>query len=377
MARQRTMTQGEVRIGRRGALRLGLGATAALGAAGLGGYLVGHARAEAQVVVPPLPLTEGERSTIALFRAAREAVVAISTAERVVDPWTRRSFEQPAGSGSGFVWDEAGHIVTNDHVIRGRTSATVSLADGRSFPARLAGRDPTHDLAVLRIQARGLPAPLPLGRSRDLEVGQQVLAIGNPFGLDWTLTTGIVSALDRELPTEGGRAIRGLIQTDAAINPGNSGGPLLDSAGRLIGVNTAIFSPSGASAGIGFAVPVGSVRRVVPQLIETGRYRPPTLGIEVDQRVNAAVNRQGLEGVLVLGVRPGSPAARAGLTPAQIDRSGRLLPGDVIVALDGMPLQTLDDFLAAMDLRSAGETVRLTLRQGRREREIEMELAQS
>ncbi|EAR50697.1 serine protease, putative [Oceanicola granulosus HTCC2516] len=349
-------------------------AAVCLGVGALGGYRLGAAQ-EPEVVVQPLPLTEEERSTIALFRAARETVVSISTSDRVVDPWTRRTFDQPAGSGSGFVWDARGHIVTNNHVIEGRSRATVTLADGRSFDARLVGRDPAHDLAVLRIEGDALPAPLPLGLSRDLEVGQDVLAIGNPFGLDWTLTTGIVSALDRELPTGRGGAVRGLIQTDAAINPGNSGGPLLDSAGRLIGVNTAIFSPSGASAGIGFAIPVGSVRRVVPQLIETGRYAPPTLGILVDARINAAVNRQGLPGVLVLGAEPGSPAAAAGLETARLDRSGRIVPGDIVTAVDDTPVETLDDFLAALDLRAPGESVTLTLRNGRRERTLELELA--
>ena len=345
-------------------------------AAGIGGYALGRD----EVAVPPPPvsvdLTGEERTTISLFRAARDSVVSISTSDRLVDPWTRRTVDQPLGSGSGFVWDEAGHIVTNDHVIDGATSAIVSLADGRTYSAQLVGRDPSHDLAVLRIDADDLPAPLPLGRSGDLEVGQDVLAIGNPFGLDWTLTTGIVSALDRELESRGGRPIRGLIQTDAAINPGNSGGPLLDSAGRLIGVNTAIFSPSGASAGIGFAVPVNTLRRVVPQLVETGRYLPPTLGLEVDARINAAVNRQGLPGVLILGVRPGSPAAEAGLRAARIDRAGRLSPGDIIVAVDGTPVEDLDTYQAVIDQMSPGDEVTVTLRSGRRERDVRMALVQ-
>lgn len=355
------------------------GVTLAIGlvAGSLAGYRIGAAQEAAPVprpVAEPLPLLEEERTTIELFQAARDSVVAISTSDRVIDPWTRRSYDQPAGSGSGFVWDAEGHVVTNNHVIEGRSAATVALADGRTYEARLVGRDPAHDLAVLRIAESDLPAPLPLGTSGDLEVGQSVLAIGNPFGLDWTLTTGIVSALGRELPGSNGRTIRGLIQTDAAINPGNSGGPLLDSAGRLIGVNTAIYSPSGASAGIGFSVPVGTVRRVVPQLIETGRYEPPNLGVVVDARVNAAVNRQGLAGVLVLGAEPGSPAARAGLEPARIDRSGRILPGDVITGVDDTPVTGLDDYLAALDRRSAGDRVRLSVLNGRREREVEMEL---
>lgn len=319
-------------------------------------------------------LSQAESRTIALFEAARDSVVAISTSARVRNPYTLRSMTQPLGSGSGFLWDDAGHVVTNDHVIAGSSGAVVTLADGRSFDAELVGRAPSHDLAVLRISGRDLPEPLPVGPVADLQVGQAVLAIGNPFGLDWTLTTGIVSALDRELPGEGGRLIRGLVQTDAAINPGNSGGPLLDSSGRLIGVNTAIFSPSGASAGIGFAVPVRTVARVVPQLIETGRYSPPRLALETDARINAAVNRQGLQGVLVLGVEPGSDAARAGIEPARLSRDGRLLPGHVIVGIDGRPVRSLDDLQAALDLREPGQSVELRLARGGRVEEVTLEL---
>lgn len=316
-----------------------------------------------------------EARTIAVFRAARDSVVAITTSTRIVDPFTRRAGETPLGSGSGFVWDEAGHVVTNDHVIREASRATVQLADGRSLPARVVGRDPGHDLAVLRIEGRDLPAPLPRPEAGEgaLQVGQSVLAIGNPFGLDWTLTTGIVSALDRELPGEAGRMIRGLIQTDAAINPGNSGGPLLDARGRLVGVNTAIYSPSGASAGIGFAVPVAVAARVVPQLIETGRYAPPSLGLGFDARINAAVNRQGLTGALVLEVAPGSQAEAAGIVPARLAR-GVLLPGDVIRALDGEAVEGLDDLLARIDRRRAGEEVTLSLERDGRRREVTLTL---
>lgn len=224
--------------------------------------------AEPRLVTPRGDLAQDERSAIELFETASQAVVYISTAERVIDRRTRNIYNMPRGTGSGFVWDELGHIVTNHHVVEGASGATVRLADGRSYRAMLVGSDPANDLAVLRIGvAIGRPPNLPIGSSSDLRVGQNVFAIGNPFGLDWTLTTGVVSALDRDLPRRGGRPIRGLIQTDAAINPGNSGGPLLDSAGRLIGVNTAIYSPSGANAGVGFAVPVDVVNRVVPALI--------------------------------------------------------------------------------------------------------------
>lgn len=316
-----------------------------------------------RVVAARGALAPQEETTIALFEAARGSVVSITTEERVLDPWSRRALDVPRGTGSGFVWDDDGHIVTNNHVIAGASGAQVRLADGRVLDAALVGTAPQHDLAVLRIDT-GLdaPPPLPLGESETLQVGQSVLAIGNPFGLDWTLTTGIVSALDREIPTQRGATIEGLIQTDAAINPGNSGGPLIDSAGRLIGVNTAIFSPSGSSAGIGFAVPVDTVNRVVPQLIETGTYQPPVLGIRHSDRINRLAAGQGLDGVIVLGVEPGSPAAAAGLRAARQDRLGRLVPGDIIVAISGRAVATSADLSDALDAYAPGDTVTLTLR---------------
>ena len=321
---------------------------------------------EPRPVAPRPDLPAEERSVIETFQAARESVVFITTSLRVIDPWSRRSADVPRGSGSGFIWDERGHVVTNNHVIAGADRALIQLADGGTYGARLVGADPAHDLAVLRIEGGDAP-PLPIGSSANIQVGQKVLAIGNPFGLDWTLTTGVVSALDRDLPGGGRRRLRGLIQTDAAINPGNSGGPLLDSAGRLIGVNTAIFSPSGGSAGIGFAVPVDVVNRVVPQLIEHGRYSPPELGIEYDQRINELARRQGFSGVLVLGIEPGSAAARAGLQPAEITGDGRLVPGDIIVGLGENPVATTEDLLVALDRHEPGSEVEIAfLRDGRR-----------
>lgn len=340
-----------------------------------GGALFGSGAAPRPVAARG-ELSALERSNIEIFEAARGSVVFISTRETRVDPWTRNAATARRGSGSGFIWDDAGHVVTNYHVVEGASEASVRLADGRAFRAALVGASPEHDLAVLRIGvAFQRPPPIPLGRSRDLRVGQSVLAIGNPFGLDWTLTTGVVSALDRALPVERGPAIQGVIQTDAAINPGNSGGPLLDSAGRLIGVNTAIFSPSGANSGIGFAVPVDTVNRVAPALIADGRYLRPALGVEVDARMNAVAARDnGIDGVFVLGVAPGSGAARAGLRPARMTPDGRFAPGDVIIALDGGALPDVPALSAALEGRRIGEEVSLTVLRNGRERRINLTL---
>ena len=358
------------------ALLLGLGIGLGLGLAG--GLGLGR---EVPVVAPVAPVQlsvapEGsdEAATIELFRAARGSVVAIATSAARRGFFGLVSAEVPLGTGSGFVWDGAGHVVTNAHVLQGATAATVQLADGRALDARLVGYDIAHDLAVLRIRGEDLPPPLLLAPPEPPLVGSRVLAIGNPFGLDWTLTTGIVSALDREIPGEDGRMILGLIQTDAAINPGNSGGPLLDRTGRVIGVNTAIYSPTGASAGIGFAVPAATVARIVPELIRTGRYSPPTLGLVFDARINAAINRQGLEGAVVLDVRRGTPAAEAGVEPAQLLRDGRIRPGHVVTAVDGEPVETLDDLLAALDARTAGEEVEVTFDTGGGEVTLELPL---
>ena len=223
----------------------------------------------ARTVTPRGDLAADERATIRLFENARGSVVSISTAQLVQDAWTQNVYAVPRGTGSGIIWDDAGHVLTNFHVIQGASQATIRLADGRQFRATLTGASPEHDIAVLKIGvAFRRPPPIPIGTSHDLRVGQRVFAIGNPFGLDWTLTTGIVSALNRALrEPDGGATVEHLIQTDAAINPGNSGGPLLDSSGRLIGMNTAIYSPSGASAGIGFAVPVDTIQAVMPGLM--------------------------------------------------------------------------------------------------------------
>lgn len=264
-------------------------------------------------------------------------------------PFQLRALEVPAGSGSGFVWDTAGHCVTNYHVIasRGPVPSTVKLrlqGSAESFDAEVVGVEPEKDIAVLKIKPGALPPPIPVGTSHDLQVGQSVLAIGNPFGLDYTLTTGVVSALGRDVDGVGGRPIKGCIQTDAAINPGNSGGPLLDSRGRLIGINTAILAPSrggqAGSIGIGFAIPVDTVRRVVSQIIRYGRVVRPSLGINVlddaIKRSYEAQLRRKLPGVLVVEVIPDSPAQRAGLQPARF-RGADVALGDLITHINGDP----------------------------------------
>ena len=283
------------------------------------------------------------------------------------DPWTRNIHEMPRGTGSGFVWDDEGHVVTNSHVIAGATSATVRLADGTSHPAELVGSDPPNDLAVMRIRTgrTGAP-PLALGSSEDLRVGQKRLAIGNPFGLDWTLTTGVVSALGRELPSERG-SIRGLIQTDAAINPGNSGGPLLDSAGRLIGVNTAIYSPSGEQRRHRLR---RAGRHGAPGRAAASRPRPLRAAVARGAgrtRRSTRWRRGGAFGGARARGRAGLVGERAGLRPARLTRDGRIVPGDVIVGVGGREVDTVEDLFAALEQYAAGDTVEVeTVRGGMR-----------
>jgi S1-C subfamily serine protease len=340
-------------------------------AAPLGLRLLGRETVVPRVVTPRGDLAPEEKATIELFERSRDSVVFITTTQRVMEFWSRNIFTIPRGAGSGFVWDDNGHIITNYHVIAGAAEARVRFSDGKEFTATLVGASPLHDLAVLRIDGSGKRVPLPLGTSIDLKVGQKVFAIGNPFGLDWTLTTGIVSALDRSLKNEDGGVVEHLIQTDAAINPGNSGGPLLDSAGRLIGVNTAIYSPSGASAGVGFAVPVDTVNRVVPQLISKGKYVRPALGIDVDQRTNDLVAaHMGVKGVLVLRVQPGSVAEMAGLVGARFAADGSFVPGDVITKVEGKSVDSVAALLSRLDDFKIGEHVHLTIQREGKEKDV-------
>src|SRR5918996_2100863 len=336
------------------------------GAAGTGALA-----ATPRPVTPRGDLSEEEKATIELFRRTSPSVVFITTVARA------RGFfeiqEVPQGAGSGFIWDKEGHVVTNFHVIQGASAARVSLHDQSEWPATLVGIAPDQDLAVLRIRA---PAdklvPTLVGSSRELQVGQKVFAIGNPFGLDFTLTTGIVSALGRSIPALTGRRIDDVIQTDAAINPGNSGGPLLDSAGRLIGVNTQIASPSGASAGVGFAVPVDTVNRVVPQLIEHGQVVRPQLGIAAGNEW--VLRRAGIEGVLIMSVAPNSPAHRAGLRGTYRAEDGTLVLGDIIQAIDGREIASIDDLYAVLERHSPGDVVKVKVLRDGKPLEVEVKL---
>jgi len=321
-----------------------------------------------RAVTPRGDLAADEKSTISLFEHTRDSVVFISTSAIVQDFWSRNVLSVPRGTGSGFIWDDAGHVVTNFHVIEGASEATVKLADGSEYKCNLVGASPEHDIAVLKIgRAYKRPPPVPLGTSHDLKVGQKVFAIGNPFGLDWTLTSGIVSALNRSLPGERGSLVEHLIQTDAAINPGNSGGPLLDSAGRLIGINTAIYSPSGTSAGIGFAVPVDTVNRVVPQLIRLGKYVRPSLGLRMDEDLNQRLaNALEVHGVVVLRAPTGKLVP--GLQGSTLGRNGDIFLGDVITAVNGKAVDSVHDLALILDELRVGDTVSLSLlRKGKSE----------
>ena len=318
-------------------------------------------------------LNDAELATIRLFEAAAPSVCYITTTNVGYDFFSRNATEIPAGSGSGFVWDSKGHIVTNYHVIQNADRATVTLADRSTWQARLVGRAPEKDLAVLLIEAPAKTLrPIPLGISENLRVGQSVFAIGNPFGLDQTLTTGIVSALGREIQSGAGIPIRDVIQTDAAINPGNSGGPLLNSSGRLIGVNTAIYSPSGASAGIGFSIPVDVVNWVVPELIRYGKIMRPSLGIEFARQ--SFVQRLGLSGALVIDVLRGEAADRAGIRPTLRERSGAIRLGDVITGIDDYPINSYSDIVLVLEKYQPGTKVNLKILRDNKEIRVDLTL---
>jgi S1-C subfamily serine protease len=326
----------------------------------LGSASLNDPRAAPRTVTARGELFSDERSTINLFRQASPAVVNITAIGVERDLFTLNLYQIPQGTGSGFVWDINGDIITNFHVIQNADSAQVTLADQSNWKARVVGVAPDKDLAVLRIDApSNRLRPIPIGTSKDLQVGQSVYAIGNPFGLDQTLTTGVISALNREIESVTRRPIQGVIQSDAAINPGNSGGPLLDSAGRLIGVNTAIYSPSGTSAGIGFAIPVDTVNRIVPELIRSGKIIRPGLGIQIaDDQI---AQRLGVTGILVVDVARGSAAAKAGIQPTRRDAEGRLRLGDIITAIDGKKVESPNDLYLLLEKYKIGDAVNISI----------------
>ncbi|MCH2203325.1 MAG: trypsin-like peptidase domain-containing protein [Fuerstiella sp.] len=323
-------------------------------------------------------LAEFEKTSINVFQSAGASVVYINTRQRrFASRFTRQTIEIESGTGSGFVWDEHGHIVTNYHVIKDASSAEVIFADQSAFEATLVGKSPNHDLAVLKVNAStDLLRPVMIGESHDLQEGQSVFAIGRPFGLAQSYSAGIVSNRSRSLKIPGGsgREIEDVIQTDAAINPGNSGGPLLDTAARLIGVNTAIYSPSGGSAGVGFAIPVDTVNRVVPELIANGEYKPPSLGIVVDSYINSlAATQAGVSGIVVVSVQPGGPADKAGLQGVT-ETTSRMILGDVITVVSGKQVETLNDLFAILEKHSVGDQVTLTILREGVEQNVELTL---
>lgn len=330
---------------------------------------------------PPPPITplgpgaqtQDEENSISVFRAVGPSTVFVTTRANIGIDRFARAVEVPVGTGSGFIWDTDGHVVTNHHVVARAPLVSVTLHDHKSFDAKIIGSDPRKDIAVLKIiePPPGL-MPIRVERRLQLSVGQKTLAIGNPFGLDQTLTTGVISALGRSVPGAEGVTIRDMVQTDAAINPGNSGGPLLDSSGRLIGMNTMIFSRSGASAGIGFAVPVGAIARVVPQIIRGGK--PDRIGIGIGIDPSQQLERQyRIRGVLVMEVAEGGPADKAGLKGGVRTRRG-ITFSDVIVAIDGEPVNDYDDFYNILDRHEPGDKVKLTVQRANQRLEVEVEL---
>lgn len=353
-----------------------VGAAVVFGGYSLGARVIGATkRGESpRAVVPRGGLDGEEHRTIALFESAAPSVVYITTVAVERNFFTMNVFEVPQGAGSGFIWDSRGYIVTNFHVIKDAQSARVTLSNQQTYPAQLVGIEPDKDLAVLKISAPDVSLqPIQVGSSKDLRVGQRVFAIGNPFGFDHTLTTGIIGGLGREINSAvTDRPIQGVIQTDAAINPGNSGGPLLDSAGRLIGINTAIVSTSGSYAGLGFAVPVDTVNRVVPQLIKFGRVKKSALGIRLLE--THGMHARGIHGVIVAEVIKGSPADKAGIAPLSRLPDGSIQLGDVITGADGSPVADGNDLFRILDDKNPGEKLALELTNGGEVRTVTVKL---
>ncbi|MEZ6067010.1 MAG: trypsin-like peptidase domain-containing protein [Planctomycetaceae bacterium] len=327
--------------------------------------------AVARAVTPRGALSDAELSQIEIFEQASPSVVHV----------TVRRGNGNAGTGTGFIWSRDGYVVTNYHVVAVSNEWQVILADGSRHEANIVGGEAASDIAVLKINAEpGVLSPIPIGNSDDLRVGQNVYAIGTPFGLEQTLTTGVISGLGRQIPSLDGHLMEDAIQTDAAINPGNSGGPLLDSAGRVIGVNTSIFSPSGTSAGVGFAIPIDTVNRLVPELIRNGSIERPILGVSIYQeRFLAELRRRGVpgvpeQGVLIINVLPGSSAARAGLRGESYSEETGVELGDVIVGIDGEPIESTADLYRVLEKYNVGDTVTVSAMRDGQALEVEVEL---
>jgi S1-C subfamily serine protease len=335
------------------------------------GTLYRPAEVHSKEAQPRLAATRGElmadeQVAIKAFNTVSSSVVFITSKQVSHDLFHLHTSDVEEDAGSGFVWDANGYIVTNYHVIQNSQTVQVALGDQSIWKAQRIGTDPDKDIAVLKVNAPpNLLPPIPIGTSCDLQVGQRVFAIGNPFGYDQTLTAGVISGLGREITGAGGLPIKGVIQTDAPMNPGNSGGPLLDSAGRVIGMNTAILSPTGAYAGIGFAVPIDCINRIVPQIMRGETVARPNLGVTTAP--DHLVRRLGLDGVLILTISPNTTAEKAGLHATQRSDAGKIVLGDLITAVDGTSVRTGDDLLRALGKHRIGDTVQLTiLREGRK-----------
>jgi S1-C subfamily serine protease len=340
-------------------------------------WLAAPAATQPRPITPRGDLADDEKSTIEIFRKASPSVVYVTSLSHRRDRLSLNEMDIPEGSGTGFIYDDVGHIVTNYHVIRNAQSAKVTLADNSTWEARLVGYEANKDLAVLRVDVPpDRLRKIDIGESSNLQVGQKVFAIGSPFGLDQTLTTGVISGLGREMTSIGGRPIEGVIQTDAAINPGNSGGPLLDSAGRLIGVNTMIVSRSGTFSGVGFAVPVDIVNQFVPELILYGSIQRGVLGVAVFE--DSIARQLGVRsGAVIQRVHKNGGAAAAGIKPTTIDDDGKIQLGDVIVELDGRAIRSSNDLAKSLDGHKPLEKVAVVVERGRKRVSMTVELQEA
>ncbi len=319
-----------------------------------------------------------EQNSIEVYKAVSPGVAFINTTSYTQDWWG--DVQEGRGNGSGSVIDANGHILTNYHVVERAQKLTVSFGGDRTYPAKIVGGDPDTDLAVIKIEPPTALTVVPLGDSDRLSVGQKVLAIGNPFGLDRTLTTGVISGLQRPIRARNGRPIDAAIQTDASINPGNSGGPLLDKYGKMIGINSQILSPAGGSVGVGFAVPVNTAKRVIPQLLQFGEVRRPKLGANLLSV--KTLNEQGVRlpvqsGLLVRNAQPGGAAAIAGIRGLSQDAAGDVILGDIITSVEGEKMNDIDDLYRLLDKKQIGDTIRVEIYRDGRTSVVPVRLSQS